>query len=128
MMKYVFNREEREIKDWEKINAEMEKNLEKMSEEAISREEMEAFILKAVRDASVNEEKYMAFWNYDEPWKMPSDARCEYVYKLRISVNPLNHRKRHQISGLINILTAGIRRHFPGFLIIPERHIFFFIY
>lgn len=80
-MKYVFDREMSNIKSWNRINEELEKNLEDMLDEVVSREEIEAFMLKAGHDANIREEKEMAFWNFDDPDRMPADARCEYVYK-----------------------------------------------
>ncbi len=80
-MKYVFNRNGKEIRSWNEITEAMEKNLEDMHNETVSPEEVEAFFRQASHDASVNEEREMAFWGYDDPGRMPSDARCEYIYR-----------------------------------------------
>ena len=80
-MMYTFNREGKEPKDWSKTNATMEHTLDLIRNGNSQEEEMKSFLLRAVKDAAVNEEKEMAFWVYANAASMPADARCEYVYQ-----------------------------------------------
>ena len=80
-MKYVYKREGKELRNWDKTNEELLRSLDEIREGDGLKEEMEAFLLRAVDDAHVSEEREEADWSYGDPGSMPSDARCEYAYK-----------------------------------------------
>ena len=80
-MMYTFNREGKGPKDWSKTNVTMVHTLDLIRDGGCQEEEMKSFLLQAVKDAAVNEEKEMAFWAYADATSMPADARCEYVYQ-----------------------------------------------
>lgn len=80
-MMYTFNREGKGPKDWSKTNTAMAHTLDLIRDGGCQEEEMKSFLLQAVKDASVSEEKEMAFWAYADVASMPADARCEYVYQ-----------------------------------------------
>ena len=80
-MKYVFNRNGKDIKRWANINRELENTLEEIKNGKVQESELKIYLIKAVHDANVREEEKMAFWEYDSSDSMPSDARCEFVYK-----------------------------------------------
>ena len=77
----TFNREGNGINDWTRANEDLVKNLEVIRNGGCRKEEMEIFLLKAVRDADVSESRDTVFWAYDDPASMPADARCEFVYR-----------------------------------------------
>lgn len=79
-MKYAFSREQG-IEEWEKVNEALVRNLDEIREGNCREEEMKEFLLKACNDAMEANNKEMVFWAYDEPERMPTDARCEYAYK-----------------------------------------------
>ena len=78
---YFFNREGTEIKDWKKNNEKLMDNLEELSNDNCSKEEMKSFLQMAVCYVESAEAEDVFFWAYDHPDLMPSDARCEFVYK-----------------------------------------------
>ncbi len=80
-MKYVFKRDLKEIDNWNNITMDMENQLDEIQTGRFTPEEAKEFMLKAISDASVNEEKKMALWDFDNPASMPADARCDYVYR-----------------------------------------------
>ena len=60
-MKYVFNRNGKDIKRWANINRELENTLEEIKKGKAQESELKIYLIKAVHDANVREEEKMAF-------------------------------------------------------------------
>lgn len=80
-MKYGFSREGERFNGWDRSNEELLLNLEEIRKGNCPVEEMKAFLLRAIGDADVREDREMAFWSYADPNGMPADTRCDYVYR-----------------------------------------------
>lgn len=79
-MKYPFKREVHGgIEVWSSTNYDLWLTLYAALSNAFDVCELADFCRQAVRDAMpLRNEPEMLFWGYDEPFKMPSDAACEF--------------------------------------------------
>lgn len=82
-MKYSFERTgELDTHKWDAICAEMRATLDEALTGKYTQEEFAEFFRRAVRDAwTLPRDPQMVFWNFDRPETMPSDGRCDYVYR-----------------------------------------------
>lgn len=82
-MKYSFARTGKvDPREWEVICREMRATLDEAEVGKFTQEEFAEFFRQAIRDGwPLPHNSEMVFWNFDLPETMPSDARCDFVYR-----------------------------------------------
>ena len=115
-MIYHFNTDTDKPEMWKHIIRHMKETLADVKLGICSEEELTEFCRRAIMDAQTVEKFEGAlFWGFDEPKKMPSDARCLYLYQptylmtLTLVNIVLQYPSLMQMHGLRETLEGGLK-------------------